>query len=229
MRRRQFLRAGAATALAVPTLAAPAVAQSAPDIKWRMTSSFSKSMEVMFGTAQILCRYVSRGHRRQVPDLAARGGRAGVQPASPRRGQQRLGRVRAYPSLLLLQQGLRARLRHRISVRAQQPPAAVVVDLRRRRRHRQLCAQEAQRLWHPRRPYRRANGRLVQEGDQLPRRPERLEVPHQRHGRPGAGSRGGGAAAYPHIRHLRRPRARHNRCRRVHQSLRRREARPRRR
>ena len=59
MRRRQFLRAGAATALAVPTLAAPAVAQSAPDIKWRMTSSFSKSMEVMFGTAQMLCRYVS--------------------------------------------------------------------------------------------------------------------------------------------------------------------------
>ena len=58
MRRRHFLRAGAATALA-PALAAPAVAQSAPEIKWRMTSSFPKSLDVIFGTAQTLCRYVA--------------------------------------------------------------------------------------------------------------------------------------------------------------------------
>ncbi len=59
MRRRQFLRAGAATALAAPALAAPAVAQSAPDIKWRMTSSFPKSLDAIFGTAQTLCRFVA--------------------------------------------------------------------------------------------------------------------------------------------------------------------------
>ena len=59
MRRRQFLRAGAATALAVPTLAAPAVAQSAPDVKWRMTSSFPKSLDAIYGTAQMLCRFVA--------------------------------------------------------------------------------------------------------------------------------------------------------------------------
>jgi TRAP-type mannitol/chloroaromatic compound transport system substrate-binding protein len=59
VRRRQFLRAGAASALAVPTLAAPAIAQSAPEIKWRMTSSFPKSLDIVFGTAQILCRFVA--------------------------------------------------------------------------------------------------------------------------------------------------------------------------
>ena len=59
MKRREFLRAGAAAALAGPAFAAPAIAQSAPEIKWRMTSSFPKSLERMFGTAQMLCRYVA--------------------------------------------------------------------------------------------------------------------------------------------------------------------------
>ena len=59
MRRREFLQAGAATALAAPALAAPAIAQSAPEIKWRLTSSFSKTVETMFGTAQIVCRYIA--------------------------------------------------------------------------------------------------------------------------------------------------------------------------
>ena len=59
VRRRQFLRAGGATVLAAPSLAAPAIAQSAPEIKWRLTSSFSKTMETMFGTSQIVCRYVA--------------------------------------------------------------------------------------------------------------------------------------------------------------------------
>ena len=59
VRRREFLRAGAATALATPTLAAPAIAQSAPEIKWRLTSSFSKTLETMYGTSQIVCRYIA--------------------------------------------------------------------------------------------------------------------------------------------------------------------------
>jgi TRAP-type mannitol/chloroaromatic compound transport system substrate-binding protein len=59
VRRREFLRAGVATALAAPALAAPAIAQSAPEIKWRLTSSFPKTLETMFGTAQIACRYIA--------------------------------------------------------------------------------------------------------------------------------------------------------------------------
>jgi len=53
------LRAGAATALAAPGLAAPAIAQSAPEIKWRLTSSFPKTIETMYATAQVVCRYIA--------------------------------------------------------------------------------------------------------------------------------------------------------------------------
>jgi TRAP-type mannitol/chloroaromatic compound transport system substrate-binding protein len=53
------LRVGAATALAAPALAAPALAQSAPEIKWRLTSSFPKTLETTFATAQIACRYIA--------------------------------------------------------------------------------------------------------------------------------------------------------------------------
>ena len=59
MKRRTFLQAGATAALAVPALAAPAIAQSAPEIKWRLTSSFPKSLDTIFGTAQTLCRYIA--------------------------------------------------------------------------------------------------------------------------------------------------------------------------
>ena len=60
MRRRQFLRGGTAVAaLAAPGLAAPAIAQSTPEIKWRMTSSFSKSVETIYRTAHVICRYIA--------------------------------------------------------------------------------------------------------------------------------------------------------------------------
>lgn len=58
MNRRHFLRqaattgagAAAATALAAP-LAAPAIAQENPSITWRLTSSFPKSLDIIFGAA----------------------------------------------------------------------------------------------------------------------------------------------------------------------------------
>lgn len=59
MHRRAFLRTGAVAALAAPAVAAPAVAQSAPEVRWRMTSSFTKSHETLFGVGQMLCRYVA--------------------------------------------------------------------------------------------------------------------------------------------------------------------------
>lgn len=59
MKRREFLRAGAAGALTVPAFAAPAIAQSAPGVKWRLTSSFPKSLDVHFGAAQMMGRFVA--------------------------------------------------------------------------------------------------------------------------------------------------------------------------
>jgi TRAP-type mannitol/chloroaromatic compound transport system substrate-binding protein len=61
MERRNLLKyaaTGAAGTLAT-TLAAPAIAQSAPKVNWRLTSSFPKSLDTIFGTAEVLSRAVS--------------------------------------------------------------------------------------------------------------------------------------------------------------------------
>ena len=59
MKRRDFLRTGAAGVLAAPALATPAIADPAPELKWRLTSSYSKSLDTLYGGAQIICRYVA--------------------------------------------------------------------------------------------------------------------------------------------------------------------------
>jgi TRAP-type mannitol/chloroaromatic compound transport system substrate-binding protein len=59
MKRRAFLQTGVVAALAAPGLCAPALAQSAPEVKWRLTSSYPKSLDTIFGTALTLCRYVA--------------------------------------------------------------------------------------------------------------------------------------------------------------------------
>ena len=59
LHRRAFLRTGVAVALTSPVVAAPAIAQSAPEVRWRLTSSFPKSQETLFGASQQLCRFVA--------------------------------------------------------------------------------------------------------------------------------------------------------------------------
>ena len=62
MKRRQFLKAasvGTIGTAAATTLAAPAIAQSAPEIKWRLTSSFPKSLDTIYGGAEVLAKAVS--------------------------------------------------------------------------------------------------------------------------------------------------------------------------
>lgn len=58
MKRRQFLRIGAA-AVATGAVAKPAVSQAAPQLKWRLASSYGKSLDVMNGAVQSLCRFVA--------------------------------------------------------------------------------------------------------------------------------------------------------------------------
>lgn len=59
MKRRTFLRTGAAAALGGPVVAAPAIAQSAPELRWRLTSSFPKSLDTLYSAGQALCRFVA--------------------------------------------------------------------------------------------------------------------------------------------------------------------------
>jgi TRAP-type mannitol/chloroaromatic compound transport system substrate-binding protein len=58
MKRRTFLTGGA-VAGATTLVAAPAIAQSSPEIKWRLTSSFPKSLDTIYGTAQTFAKYVA--------------------------------------------------------------------------------------------------------------------------------------------------------------------------
>ncbi|KQU50441.1 ABC transporter substrate-binding protein [Bosea sp. Leaf344] len=51
MKRRDFLKTGALAAAATP-IAMPAIAQAMPEVKWRLTSSFPKSLDTIYGTAQ---------------------------------------------------------------------------------------------------------------------------------------------------------------------------------
>jgi TRAP-type mannitol/chloroaromatic compound transport system substrate-binding protein len=58
MKRRQFIQA-AGVGLAAGAVAAPAIAQTMPEVKWRLTSGFPKSLDTIYGAAEVFARYVS--------------------------------------------------------------------------------------------------------------------------------------------------------------------------
>jgi TRAP-type mannitol/chloroaromatic compound transport system substrate-binding protein len=58
MRRRAFIATGG-LGLAGAALAAPAIAQSQPEIKWRMAASWPKSLDTIFGGAEFLAKRVA--------------------------------------------------------------------------------------------------------------------------------------------------------------------------
>ena len=60
LKRRRFLKsAGTAGLVGAATVASPAIAQSMPDIKWRLTSSFPKSLDTLYGGAENMAKYVN--------------------------------------------------------------------------------------------------------------------------------------------------------------------------
>jgi len=58
MKRRQFLTAAGA-GLAAGSVAMPAIAQSMPEIKWRVTSSFPKSLDTIYGASEVFAKAVA--------------------------------------------------------------------------------------------------------------------------------------------------------------------------
>ncbi len=58
MKRRSFL-ASAGVGVAASTLAAPAIAQSTPEVHWRLASSFPKSLDTIYGAADVIAHRVA--------------------------------------------------------------------------------------------------------------------------------------------------------------------------
>src|SRR5205809_1315200 len=58
MKRRSFLKRAAA-GLAVGSVAAPAIAQSSPTVQWRMATSWPKSLDTLYGGAELVGKRVS--------------------------------------------------------------------------------------------------------------------------------------------------------------------------
>ena len=58
MKRREFLKVSAVGAAAA-AVASPAIAQSSPEIKWRLASSFQKSLDTIYGGGEQLAKQVA--------------------------------------------------------------------------------------------------------------------------------------------------------------------------
>src|SRR5882757_8754027 len=58
MKRRDFIKATGVGVVGA-TIAAPAIAQSTPEIKWRMTCSWPKSLDTIYGGAEVMAKAVA--------------------------------------------------------------------------------------------------------------------------------------------------------------------------
>src|SRR6266581_4222824 len=155
MKRREFLKAGG-VGLAASAVAAPAIAQSMPEVKWRYATSWPKSLDTLYGGCEFFCKRVA-----EVTD-----NRFQIQPFA--RGERHRG-DRQYGALLLLEQESGIHIRHGTAVRTQHAAAYLVAVVRRRPGHAQRSAARIQLPRYSDRQHRRANGRLVPQGNQIER------------------------------------------------------------
>jgi len=157
MKRRQFLQA-AGLAAAATAVAKPAIAQSMPELKWRLTSSFPKSLDTIYGAADVFAKAVAEATDKQVPDSSIRRRRDRTGACCCRRGAKRHGRDVRYGVLLLFWQGPDLRIRHGGAVRPQCPHAKRLAVFRRRHGADERILQEVQHHRVPGRQYRAQMG-----------------------------------------------------------------------
>src|SRR6201991_4338290 len=102
MQRRKFIRTagiGAAGVAAASTVAAPAIAQSMPEVKWRLTSSFPKSLDTLYGGSELFAKVLAEmsDNKFQVRVFAAGEIVPGLQVADAvQNGTVEMGQTAAY-------------------------------------------------------------------------------------------------------------------------------------
>ena len=73
MKRRDFIKVAGIGVAGTATLAAPAIAQSMPELKWRMTTSWPKSLDTLHGAAEVMAKVVGEAtdNKFQIQTFAA--------------------------------------------------------------------------------------------------------------------------------------------------------------
>src|ERR1700689_3747750 len=73
MKRREFLKTAGVGLAASTTVAGPAIAQSMPELKWRCTTSWPKTLDVPHSACETLAKYVSEAtdNKFQIQTFAA--------------------------------------------------------------------------------------------------------------------------------------------------------------
>ena len=179
MKRRDFIKAtgiGAAGA----AIAAPAIAQSMPELKWRMTTSWPKSLDTLYGGAEIMAKAVAEAtdNKFQIQVFAAGEIVPGLQVLDAvQNGTVEMGHTASY---YYFGKDPTFALRHLGRVRAQRAHQPGLVHARRRQGAAQRVLQELQRCLAACRQHHLSDGRLVPQGDQHGRRSQRPEIPHRR-------------------------------------------------
>src|SRR6266576_6471235 len=73
MKRRDFIKVTGIGVAGATTIAAPAIAQSMPEIKWRMPTSWPKSLDTLYGGPEMMAKMVGEAtdHKFQIQAFAA--------------------------------------------------------------------------------------------------------------------------------------------------------------
>src|SRR5258708_36931638 len=73
MERRDFIKVPGMSVAGAATIAAPPIAQSMPEIKWRMPTSWPKSLDTLYGGAEMMAKVVGEAtdHKFQIQTFAA--------------------------------------------------------------------------------------------------------------------------------------------------------------
>ena len=122
----QFLKVAGA-GVAASAVAAPAIAQSMPEIKWRLTASWPKSLDTLYGACETFAKYVAEAtdNKFQIQIFAAGEIVPGLQVLDA--VQNGTVEIVPYRHLLFHRQGSDLGFVLRRAFRPQHPPAECLV------------------------------------------------------------------------------------------------------